>query len=634
MLRRGRIGEGWLGELYAGEDTQGRLVRLIAMAELTAEQRDWVLQRHRLMTRVAIVGACPQIGAEFVNGTLYWVGAWREAVQLSLVLEEKYLPNSVIMSIASSLIESLASAEQQGVSHGCLDPNAIWLGRDGQVWIDGYGEVFQPETATKDVYDVGRLTIEMFLGACPFPIEDASEAKQALIQTGVELKALGLPGKLPRQILQMVLWEPDKRPTIQQVRDRWKISRASEIIGRWVQEHFEHRFAQALPEDRLPTSERIAPPPFHPDLIEDVEEQSIALPEIGLFNPSHDVTAVIEPFDDDDTFLLSREEDVLEDTQRLPLEISKGVVEEEISLESQDEITQEIAFFSEAENAFFDFDLEETSQLSSDESPRVLQRESVELENPDVELEVVMDVPSRRPWMGIVWIALIGILTAGGLFWTIPSIPSVAEIPQATIETVATEPVALLPIQTPTVEVMPEIVQVQDEVIEEAIVAEPEPESPVERPVVQETPKKRVTTQSETRTPESTKPKSQVVESQKPVRKTVVKEKPVQTIEQKVEEPIESIEPVETVEPMVVEEPVAPEPPANGVVKVIGDAAVIRLKKDGQERRGGGEYAPGTYDVYVTFEGFSEFQLTALTVVSGQTHIVKCNAMFATCQYK
>ena len=322
MLRRGRIGEGWLGEIYAGEDPQGRLVRLIGMADFTAEQRDWILQRHRLMTRVAVVGACPQIGVEFVNGTLYWVGAWREAVQLSLVLEEKYLPNSVIMSIASSLIESLYSAEQQGISHGCLDANGIWLGHDGQIWIDGYGEVCRPETSTKDVFDVGRLTIEMFLGACSFPIEDASEAKQALIQTGVELKALGLPGKLPRQILQMVLSEPDKRPSIGQVRKRWKISKASEIIQRWVQEHYKQQFSNTLPEERLPISERIAPSPFPVDLIEEADdEHSIVLPDIGLFSPSNDVTSVMEVLEDDDTFIRSD----LEDTQEVPIEMAERV---------------------------------------------------------------------------------------------------------------------------------------------------------------------------------------------------------------------------------------------------------------------------------------------------------------------
>ena len=633
MLRRGRVGEGWLGEIYAGEDPQGRLVRLIAMSPLTVEQRNWVLQRHRLMTRVAVQGACPQMGAEFVNGTLYWVGAWREAVQLSLVLEEKYMPNSVIMSVASSLIESLSSAEQQGVSHGCLDPSAIWLGRDGQVWIDGYGEQLTVDMATKDVYDVGRLTIEMFLGACPFPIEDAAAAKQALIQTGVELKALGLPGKLPRQILQMVLWEPDKRPSIEQVQKRWKISKASEIIGRWVREQFEGRFTQTLPEDRLPSSERIAPLPFPSDLIESVEEEhSIALPDIGLFTPGYEVTSVIEALDDDDTFIRSREEDVLEDTQRLPLDIAEDLsLDEAISEENPEEVTQEIAFFSEAESSFFDFGLEETSQLSSDASPSVLPSEVLEIKDPDVELEIVMDVPSRRPWMGLVWIAVIGILTGGGLFWTVPSMPTVKVLPQEDIEDGFVEPVTLGSIPTPTVEVVPDIetVDVPTETIEEPIVAQPEPVV-IQRPIQEVSPKKSVPNRPESPRSEPSKPNRTGAQSEKLSPKKAVKEKPRQSVEAKVEKPIE---PVEVVEP-VVEEPVVPEPPANGIVKVIGDAAVIRLKKGGQERRGGGEYAPGTYDVYVTFEGFSEFQLTALTVVSGQTHIVKCNAMFATCQYK
>ena len=49
MLKRGRISEGWLGELYAGEDTQGRPVRFVSLAEYSDEQRQWVLERIRLM---------------------------------------------------------------------------------------------------------------------------------------------------------------------------------------------------------------------------------------------------------------------------------------------------------------------------------------------------------------------------------------------------------------------------------------------------------------------------------------------------------------------------------------------------------------------------------------------------------
>ena len=128
MLRRGRISEGWLGELYAGEDAQGRSVRFISLAESTEAHRQWVADRIRLMNTTAISGAIPQLGIQLIQGEPCWIGAWRDAVQLSAVLESKHIPNTVIMAVAFGVLQSLHSAHQKGVVHGVLHPNGIWLG--------------------------------------------------------------------------------------------------------------------------------------------------------------------------------------------------------------------------------------------------------------------------------------------------------------------------------------------------------------------------------------------------------------------------------------------------------------------------------------------------------------------------
>ena len=111
MLKRGRISEGWLGELYAGEDAQGRLLRFISLEDFSESQKHWVLERIRLMNMSSVQGAIPQLGIQVIQGEPCWVGAWRDAVQLSAVVESKHIPNTVIMAVAFGLLQSLYSEE-------------------------------------------------------------------------------------------------------------------------------------------------------------------------------------------------------------------------------------------------------------------------------------------------------------------------------------------------------------------------------------------------------------------------------------------------------------------------------------------------------------------------------------------
>ena len=226
-----------------------------------------------------------------------------------------------------------------------------------------------------------------------------------------------------------------------------------------------------------------------------------------------------------------------------------------------------------------------------------MKTEDVTLEDSDVELETVMVTPSRRPLMGIVWIVLIASLTAGGLFWTIPSMPSVVESTPEEVEDVFIEPVKLQPVGIPSVQPVSETAVIEDSTeligdsneVVEAIVTNPEPEPVVvQRTRQQSTPKTNVITEpkepkesdtqaSEPKVSEPQALKREVVQSEKPASQNIAKDvaTPTQPVETMVEEPIEPVEPVEAVTP----EEVEPEPPANGIVKSIGDAAVLRLKK-------------------------------------------------------
>ena len=64
----------WLGELYAGEDAQGRPVRFVSLAEYL-KTKDAGLERTRFMNAVSVQGAIPQLGIHVIQGEPCWVEA-------------------------------------------------------------------------------------------------------------------------------------------------------------------------------------------------------------------------------------------------------------------------------------------------------------------------------------------------------------------------------------------------------------------------------------------------------------------------------------------------------------------------------------------------------------------------------
>ncbi len=298
MLKRGFIGEGWLGAMYSGEDPQGRLVRLISMGDFTQSQRDWVVNRYRLMSRNSVTGACPQLGVQILQGVPYWVGSWREGVQLSAVLQDKHLPNTVILAIAHSLVNSLLSAEEKGLFHGHLDVNGIWLASDGDIWIDGYGEMNSKASreAAQDIFDVGLLCCRMFLGQCSLPVENADDHKTHLREIYQELQTLGLPNQLPKQIVRLLSWSPEQRPSLKRVEKHWNIPRSKLIIRSWLHTQYGAAFQSSLPEGRIPRSSIISSPPFPKSLKSSSDLSKINFDHLAIWDS--DAEETMEAYED------------------------------------------------------------------------------------------------------------------------------------------------------------------------------------------------------------------------------------------------------------------------------------------------------------------------------------------------
>ena len=678
MLKRGRIGEGWLGELYAGEDVQGRPVRFSSLQEWTEPQRQWLLERMRLMNLNSVQGACPHLGVQVIQGEACWVGAWRDAVQLSVVLDNKHIPNTVIMAVAFGMLQSLQSAAQKGLAHGALHPNAIWLGLDGEIWIDGYGYTLSSAADnTKDVYEVGRLLIEMFLGNCPFPVSQ-EEHSQALIDVGLELKAMGLPSKLPRQIVRLVHLDPEKRPSLDILVQKWKLTRGKQIISSWVRSQFPQLVSAHRPEDRIPTAQRIAPLPFPKELYKaaHLDEQPLEDP-IDSFPDER-----IDPLVDDDTAIRSQghitseygEDDHTHEL--LSLDDSTDIASEEMMQDVEE--TQAIQFLESFEKDFFDS--EPTSRLVVD-TP-LIESEVVAVDEVDLSLE--MEVPSRRPLMGLLWIGGVGLLTIVGLYWTIPDVPAYPEdesIQDGEADSLSMEsdkPIAIVAISPdiettsdtenteinhPTVASTVEIDQrdgssvgvvqqaqgVENLVGRKAIVGSKPKASPPKPKNISKSSQKSTssngkevskysnsTNATSTNSAEGLGARVKDANDSKDSKDTKDnKDIKVPITETDAKTSVDSQDSTSSMEeksPKKLE--VKPKAKANeGLVVLKGDAQSLRLEHKGRDVKVGSVSA-GKYDVYVTFEGFSEFKVTTLNVEAGGTYTLQCNSMFATCQVR
>ena len=643
MLKRGRISEGWLGELYAGEDAQGRPVRFVSLADYSQAQREWVLDRVRLMNTTSVQGSIPQLGIHVIQGEPCWVGAWRDAVQLSAVLEFKHIPNTVIMATAFTVLQSLHSAKQKGICHGALNPNAIWLGIDGSVWIDGYGQsIVDAQSTAGDVYAVGSMIIEMFLGTNPFPVEETRH-DQCMREIGMELQAMGLPNKLPGQILTLLHPDPSKRPGVDLLVRKWKLTRAKSILSSWVRSQFPVLQSASRPEDRIPTTSRIAPLPFPESLlVEEVSESpSVLEGDETILNPRVDMT---------------ESESEAETTQVLAPE------QTDLTDEEPTEETQAIQFLDEFDHDFFD--TEPTSKLVVD---GLLSVDDSSIEVDTVELREEMHVPSRRTFAGVLWFFAVVCTTVGAMYITLPDVPAYPERTSWLNASVSAEEDSTTMVETDTLPLQTADSSTNErsskniddpEPIEEPIVAAPvEQEQPSEKePIVMVQVAEQQLSKSQETAPESASPpkikkqkkstestqKSKVVKAQqkppkpasKPKPKPKAQKQPPPKKNKKKSTPTESkpVPPVAAEEPT--EETVEPSlPPPSGKVFKSGEVQRVRLEQNGRDVPLG-SVPPGEYVVYATFAGFSEFKVTTLKVRDGGKYTIHCDATFAACTIK
>ena len=655
MLRRGRISEGWLGELYAGEDAQGRSVRFISLGEYTEDNRAWVAERIRLMNTTAIQGSIPQLGIQIIQGEPCWIGAWRDAVQLSAVLESKHIPNTVIMAVAFGVLQSLHSAHQKGVVHGVLHPNGIWLGLDGTIWLDGYGHRVDTKHRTEhDIYLLGVVLIEMFLGTDAVPA-DGVLTPNHIRQFGMELQAMGLPNKLPKQILSLLHPDIAKRPSAELLVRKWKLTRAQAIVSSWVRTQFPSLQTAHRPEDRIPTSSRIAPLPF-----------PLAVEASG----SHAAQSLKVVLEDDDTMMQSRVHAEMdshpseEQTQTVHVESTEQTSQE---LPEIPEDTQEIQFASDFEADFFD--AEPTSKLVvdaffSDDQPEVAVEE--------VQLQDEMDdvaVRSRRPLMGLVWIGVVGVTLIGMLYMMIPSIPSYPDdkvdskteqkmdlkmgddsdgigsvkgdsLLEVAVPAVASQRTDRSGDSQPKSNIGRAAQTISSNAIEKSV---PQPQN---TPSSNGASKKVQRTTRTASTPQkgpssSVKPSTSSSKETSPSldRPQNGSSKPKQALQQTPEEQPKSTkqpsltEKQETRKEATVKDAIVEEKKPVGTVRVTGDAESVRLEMNGRDVPLG-EIAAGQYTVYATFSGFNEFKVSTMTVEDGGTYTVYCDSLFATCKIK
>jgi len=299
----------------------------------------------------------------------------------------------------------------------------------------------------------------------------------------------------------------------------------------------------------------------------------------------------------------------------------------------------------------------------------------------EVDLSLEMEVPSRRPLMGLLWIGGVGLLTIVGLYWTIPDVPAYPEdesIQDGEADSLSMEsdkPIAIVAISPdiettsdtenteinhPTVASTVEIDQrdgssvgvvqqaqgVENLVGRKAIVGSKPKASPPKPKNISKSSQKSTssngkevskysnsTNATSTNSAEGLGARAKDANDTKDNKDNKDIKVPITETDAKTSvDSQDSTSSVEEKSPKKLE--VKPKAKANeGLVVLKGDAQSLRLEHKGRDVKVGSVSA-GKYDVYVTFEGFSEFKVTTLNVEAGGTYTLQCNSMFATCQVR
>lgn len=268
--RRERIGQGWLGTLYSGEDASGRSVRLIPLQKCTTSWLDEVRERHKLMSSRLVHRALPSLGIHSIGGEPYWVGGWRNGVNLAVAMVQYKIPYPVMTAIAQQIIAILLQARTVGIVHGDLHPQAVWLTANGEVWLDGFGQILgksEVETRTSashytspsgkptssgDVYSLGIILLEAFLDGEVFESGlDEDEHQEMFRDLGQRLKERKLPKGLIQLLVKMVSFSENARITQEKLSKKLDNKTPELVVHSWLQAKYPNIYTSGAPEQKI-----------------------------------------------------------------------------------------------------------------------------------------------------------------------------------------------------------------------------------------------------------------------------------------------------------------------------------------------------------------------------------------------
>ncbi|MEC7984259.1 MAG: hypothetical protein VX278_03790 [Myxococcota bacterium] len=176
-----RLIDGWLGAVFSGVDN-GETVRITPLAAVSSSLVADLEQRS-VYSKIA---DAPYVLQSFgINDTLlesYWVSQNVDGYPLGYLFQRGLqIPVPGIEFIVHSVRKTLMQSYKNGVVHGDLHPNLVYLDKKGGVWIDGMGRLesndtvprtgderyFAPEvhcSLTSDIYSLGVMALELYLG--------------------------------------------------------------------------------------------------------------------------------------------------------------------------------------------------------------------------------------------------------------------------------------------------------------------------------------------------------------------------------------------------------------------------------------------------------------------------------------
>ncbi len=181
----GKLGSGGMGEVYEAEDT--RLGRRIALKVLPAAVSSNASRRERFEREAKAVAALNHPGivtihsVEQAGGTHFFTMELVDGAPLGDRLERGGLRLHQVLKIALPLVEAVAAAHRQGITHRDLKPDNILVTGDGRVKVLDFGlaKVHEPSDAPSGTrLPTGSLTQEgQIVGTVAYMSPEQAEGK-------------------------------------------------------------------------------------------------------------------------------------------------------------------------------------------------------------------------------------------------------------------------------------------------------------------------------------------------------------------------------------------------------------------------------------------------------------------------